>query len=459
MEYSVPHRILFISQTSSPIGGVETWLDHIVAACREAGWDPLVGLVRGSKAHDPDRFRRQHPGLPTLEIDGRGLNGEGRVRAIVRTLQRLRPAVCVPLTLADAHEAICRAKASGLPVRYVQTIRGNVPAQIADAWRHGPWADLAVCPAALTLKLLAAGGMPEALLRRVPNGARLPQRLRGPRPPGSPIRLAFVGRLAGYEKRVGDLVPLLDELQRLQIDYRLRIAGDGPLRGDLERAVAERGLSGRVVFAGRLGQDELYESIYPETDVLLMFSESEAFPVAVVEAMMHGLVTVSSRFIGARSERLLREGETALMHDVGDMRSAAEHIAQLAADDDRLRRMSENARRVVADTYTWEACCRAWRVAFEEALRHPLRLGRSLPERPGGGRGRLDGLGIPGGMLDLLRRWRIRLTGVPASRIGGEEWPFVHTFHDPNLLADIEALSRRLDGENGVPGTSSGEIA
>ena len=445
MRFSASRRILFISQAASPVGGVETWLDRIVAACGQAGGEPHVGLVRGAKVHDPDRFREQHSGLPVLEIDGRGLNAEGRVRAVVRAIRRLQPDICVPLTLVDSHEAACRAKAAGLPVRYLQSIHGNVSAQIADAWRYGSWADLAVCPANLTTRLLAAGGMPGDRLRRVPNGAEPPRYARRSRPAGSPIRLAFVGRLAGNEKRVGDLVPLLDELDRLQVGYVLRIAGDGPLRAQLEQAVAVRRLAGRVTFTGRLSQAELYEHIYPDTDVLLMFSESEAFPVAVVEAMMHGLVAVSSRFIGAQAEGLLREGKTALFFNVGDLRTAAENIKRLAADEAAWRQMSAQAQAAVATGYSWEACCRSWLQAFEEVMHLPLRLGTPLSNRPLRGGGLLDRLGVSPGVRDFLRRSRIRLLGVPAAQIGGEEWPFVNTFHAPGTLAEIEALSRRLD--------------
>ena len=60
-------KLLFFMHSSSPIGGVETWLDHAVAHFGRHGFDPVVALVRGLKYNSPDRYREFHPDLPTIE--------------------------------------------------------------------------------------------------------------------------------------------------------------------------------------------------------------------------------------------------------------------------------------------------------------------------------------------------------------------------------------------------------
>jgi len=445
MSTTSSRRVLFISQTASPIGGVETWLDRVVRAASDDGWDPVVGLVQGAQAHDPGRFREHHPDLPCVTIDGRGLNGEGRIRAVVRCLRRVQPAVCVPLTVVDAHEANCRAKDRDPGCRYVLAVHGNVPVQIADAWRHCGHADLAVCPGRLTCRLMVHGGVPSERIRHVPNGARPPHRRRVPRPDGSPLRVVYVGRLAGGEKRVGDLEPLLDALLQQGTPFRLRVVGDGGLRGRLEQAVSSRALGDRVEFCGRLSQDELYDRIFPESDVALLFSESEAFAIALVEAMMHGVVPVSSRYVGQRSEGFVREGETGLTFPVGDLSAAASCIARLDRDADLLQALSQAAEAAVCQRYTWEACCRGWLEAFRDVLELEPRTASPLPSRPEPDLGRLDRLGLPPGLTDVLRRLRLRLCGVPPAFLGGAEWPFANTGHSPEHLAMIETLAHDLD--------------
>ena len=128
--------VMFISQTASPFGGVETWLEHLCEHLSRSGeWRPVVGIVRGLRVHDAEAWRAAHPKLETVEIDGRGLNGEGRIRAVMRTVRKVRPDILVPLIVVDAHDATCRLKLAGDPLRYFLAMHGNLPRQIDDARR------------------------------------------------------------------------------------------------------------------------------------------------------------------------------------------------------------------------------------------------------------------------------------------------------------------------------------
>jgi hypothetical protein len=251
--------------------------------------------------------------------------------------------------------------------------------------------------------------------------------------------------LVAGEKRAGDLLPLLDALAAAGTAFHLRVVGDGGLRDLLVTGVAQRDIQGRVEFCGRLSQDDLYERVYPDCDVILLFSESEAFAIALVEAMMHGVVPVSSRFIGQRAEGFVREGGTGLTFAVGDMAEAATCIARLDHDAVLMQALSDAARTWVLGRYTWEACCRGWLDAFDEVLDLPARAFEPLAVRPATGDGRLDRLGLPGGFIDAVRRMRVQASCVPSGMISGGEWPFADSSHSPADLAVIEALARQLD--------------
>jgi hypothetical protein len=176
-------------------------------------WRTVVALLRGAVAHDPARFEAANPGRETVVIDGRGLDARGRGREVRRCLRRVRPDVFLPLTSVDAHDAICAAKSAGEPARYLMSIPGNVPAQIADARGWAGFVDLAVCPGRHTCRLVEWAGVPTERIRHVPNGARTPLKRRELRPSGEPIRLGYVGRLSRGDKRVMDMVALSRELQ------------------------------------------------------------------------------------------------------------------------------------------------------------------------------------------------------------------------------------------------------
>ncbi len=248
---SAPKTVLFCSQSASAIGGVENWLDQLCSGLDSARWRPIVALVRGSKAHDPDRFRRSHPALETVEIDGRGLPQDSRVRAVMRCVRRLDPAIFIPLVVSDAHEAAARLRTAGSRSRYLLTLHGNTPPQLLEAREMIPYADFAVAPGALTFRLLSGLGMPADRLKYIPNGAR--ERLVEPRvrPEGAPLRLGYVGRLADVDKRIRDIIPFVQSLHARGIRFHLSIAGDGPERAGLAEALADYPVS----FLGALTSD------------------------------------------------------------------------------------------------------------------------------------------------------------------------------------------------------------
>jgi colanic acid/amylovoran biosynthesis glycosyltransferase len=96
-------------------------------------------------------------------------------------------------------------------------------------------------------------GCDPARIDVVPSGCDVARFPFAPRtaPETGPTRLLAVGRLVG--KKGHDLaIAAMGALRDRGRDARLRIVGDGPLRDDLEAAVAAAGLGDRVEFAGEL---------------------------------------------------------------------------------------------------------------------------------------------------------------------------------------------------------------
>ena len=72
---------------------------------------------------------------------------------------------------------------------------------------------------------------------------------------------------------------------------RLMIAGEGPERSRLEARTAELGLGERVTFLGQVADPS---SLYRQARVMAVPSRTEAFGMAVVEALAHGLPVVAT---------------------------------------------------------------------------------------------------------------------------------------------------------------------
>lgn len=98
---------------------------------------------------------------------------------------------------------------------------------------------------------------------------------------------------------VGNFVPAKNPLFLLEIlkllpECRLLLAGDGPMRAEVEAHAAEMGLADRVIFTGsRSDMPRLYSAM----DALLLPSLFEGFPTVALESQCAGLPTILSEAI------------------------------------------------------------------------------------------------------------------------------------------------------------------
>jgi glycosyltransferase involved in cell wall biosynthesis len=123
----------------------------------------------------------------------------------------------------------------------------------------------------------------------------------------------------------------------------------GEQRASLEKLVMELGLTERVRFAGRC-QD--VPGFLSTLDVFVSASRSEAFGIAMVEAMASGLPVVATATEGARE--LIEDGLTGLIVPVGDHVSLAESVAGLLRDATRRLTVGVRARDVAFERFSLE---------------------------------------------------------------------------------------------------------
>jgi glycosyltransferase involved in cell wall biosynthesis len=435
----VTRRLLFCTQTAHPRGGLETWLDEIVPFLETRGWDVTVALARGRRFHDPAAYRAAHPRLHrTEEIDGRWNTRESRVHELRRAMRDVRPDVVVPINIADVLEAVAREKLAGSDVRLVTMLRAQEPhGELEDLRTFREFVDLAVGGNRLLRALLAQwAGIPEDRLRYIPPGSRRKTSAqRSPKPPGL-IRLGYVGRLDHRDKRVLELADVARKLKEEGIAYDLTIAGDGP-----DRAALERLLGDGARFLGNLPVDDLYRSVYPNIDVLLLFSEAEAGPQVVWQAMHYGVVPVVSRYRGAAAEGVLRDEETSLLFDVGDVHGAAAAVARLARDEAVLQRIARSAERAVDPDYLLNSSFERWHAVFEEACTIAPAVGPELPPTVRRPSGIFERVRLPPRVAYGLRRL---LGRAPIANEPGGEWPHHHGV-DAAARVRIDVLARELD--------------
>jgi glycosyltransferase involved in cell wall biosynthesis len=117
----------------------------------------------------------------------------------------------------------------------------------------------------------------------IPNGAAMPAPSRGVT--ADPHLIVSGGRLERY-KGHHRAIAALPELIRRVPDARLRVVGTGPYEGELRALVRTLGLEDRVTIAAIPGSErQKMADLLASAGLFVLFSEYEAHPVAVVEAL------------------------------------------------------------------------------------------------------------------------------------------------------------------------------
>lgn len=146
-------------------------------------------------------------------------------------------------------------------------------------------------------------------------------------------RIGTLGRLV-EKKGVDVLIRALALLRARGHELELSIAGDGPLRGELEALVAELGLGDSVHFAGNLAHADVREWMH-DLDMFVLAckpdvnGDMDGIPVVLMEAMSQQVPVVSTRLSGI--PELVIDGETGLLAEPGDPAGLADRIEHLLA--------------------------------------------------------------------------------------------------------------------------------
>ena len=209
--------------------------------------------------------------------------------------------------------------------------------------------DLLVAPTAFAAEL-AARYSPRPV-RVVSNGIRLPHPDSTHEERAADLReslledrrhlLVHVGRLT-HEKRPRDLLSLTSALARIRRDFRLVVAGTGPLRRSLESQAERLGLTDSVRFLGYVPEGGK-ENLLFAGDLFLMPSPTELQSIATLEAMARRCVVVAADVSTSAVPRMVRDADCGLTYGPHKPEEAARRLSELLDNPERLKRLQENA--------------------------------------------------------------------------------------------------------------------
>ena len=363
-------------------GGVTTHLRTLARGLQEAGADVAIG-TRG-QVHDhalgPEAFRAQ--GVPChlipfpvpLALSGSRValprDALRTSRALVRLVRVFEPDV---LHLHGRSLGVyARLVQAACRVPFVSTLHSlQLPA--------GPlyrlvsfWGARTICVSEEAAGFLrTAFGVPERQIRVIPHGVDTAH-FRPPAPaerhaararlgldPGAPV-VAFVGNVY-QNKGVEVLMQALALLRQRGCAATLVVAGAGDV-ASVGRRAAEAGVAGQV---RALGHTDTRQVLWA-ADTLVLPSYHEAFGLAVVEAMLCGVVPI--RTPGGGSAAQIREGRTGFLVPVADAPALAARLHEVLTDAALRQRVGEAARTFAERHFRQERMTEAVLGVYDEVM-------------------------------------------------------------------------------------------
>jgi glycosyltransferase EpsF len=161
-----------------------------------------------------------------------------------------------------------------------------------------------------------------------------------------------VGRFIEQKNHLG-LLSIFQAVLKNVPAVRMLLVGEGPLRPSIENIIAKRGLSNSIRL---LGLRDDVPTLMSKCDVFLFPSLHEGLGLVAIEANAAGLPVVGSKTSGLLEA--VRDGRTAILHNVEDIEGMARSIARIITDQQFSQRLASAGRKWVRENFSIETSAR-----------------------------------------------------------------------------------------------------
>lgn len=185
---------------------------------------------------------------------------------------------------------------------------------------------------------------------------------------GDDFTVIYAGELIHWKGAAYAVDAFLD-FARQRTDAHLVVIGDGPLRAQLERKVAESGVREQVKFLGKVAMSTLIEQL-AHGDVFLYPSYHHGLATVVLQAMLTGLPIVClegdaiGRTVGSGC------GITVAVHKDADfIRALSDGLSRLYMDESLRHGLAKHAQKLALTAYAYEAIGGGYEDIYKKILK------------------------------------------------------------------------------------------
>jgi glycosyltransferase involved in cell wall biosynthesis len=177
------------------------------------------------------------------------------------------------------------------------------------------------------------------------------------------VRLISVGRLA-YPKEFTLLIRAFDLLSdEIRKRAHLTIVGDGPLREALEKEIQQHTLTDYITLMGAKNPDQI-QGVLHSSDIFVLLSKHEGFPMTILEAMEAGLPVIASH-VGGIPEQVDSSSGMLVQNNI---EAIAQALNTLISDESKRIGMGVGARRRAEIEFSEEQFLQKTEAVYKEVL-------------------------------------------------------------------------------------------
>lgn len=194
--------------------------------------------------------------------------------------------------------------------------------------------------------MVVYSGMDTAAFANAGRNMELRQKLGIPENAKVIVTVARLFPMKGYE----EMLPAAARLVKEFPDLHFLPVGDGPMYDELQKQIADLGLTGNFHFAGLVPPHEVCDYI-AQADLLWHLSLHEGLPRAVVQALAVGIPAIGYKLDG--TPEVVLNGKTGYVTAPQDVDAVVARSRELLNDAALRAEMGKNGKDLVIERFAW----------------------------------------------------------------------------------------------------------
>ncbi|HAC62864.1 MAG TPA: glycosyl transferase family 1 [Cyanothece sp. UBA12306] len=346
------------------VGGPSSWLPRLLPGLKKRGIESKVLFLTTGEIEKCQSIQLVKQLGFEHKVQVWHTYTEQRVRWILEQLKEDPPDVFIPNLMVPAFYASRWLKKAGIPTIGVMHSDDDFHYGLLDQFVFGsPQYQLSgfVCVSHFLEQTVKKMGSTSTVIRCIPYGAPLPPSTTQ-KPPDN-LRIAYVGSLKEEQKRISEVAKAFCRVVKEIPKTEAVFYGNGSASSTVEKIIAEQGENLPIELAGRIDSDKIQEYLL-QCHVIVLLSDYEGLPIALMEAMACGVVPVCLRIRSGIPE-LIEDGVTGLLvDDRGD--KFVEAIRRLREDLTLWEKLSQGTRGKIEAEYSSEVGADLWAKFIQE---------------------------------------------------------------------------------------------